>query len=97
VYDVRIRQPFLAIVSGGVLLAVLVYAIDEPPPAASVDQSPTAATASAPTNEDADTLSTLGRSLFVDHLISVELAGLLLLVAVFGTVLVAIQSREQAR
>jgi len=95
-YDMRLRQPLVAMASGGVLLAVLVYVIDQPVPSASGSAPPTE-NMSAPIAEDADTLATLGRSLFVDHLFSVELASVLLLVAVFGTLVIAIQSREQAR
>jgi NADH-quinone oxidoreductase subunit J len=96
VYDMRPRQPLVAVASGGVMLAVLVHAIDQPPPPA----SPSGALGpnlSAPLPEDADTLATLGRSLFVDHLFSVEWASVLLLVAVFGTFVIATQSRERTR
>lgn len=85
-YDKRYRQPVLSIALGGLLLAVLVYVIRQPTPlgAASVRES-----------VNVDTVRQLGRTLFVDHLWSVEIAGVLLLVATFGTILIALQTREE--
>jgi NADH-quinone oxidoreductase subunit J len=96
VYDVRLMQPMLAMASGGLLLAALVYAIQQPLPVAS-EAAPPNVNMSAPMEGDTSTLATLGRSLFVDHLFAVELASVLLLVAIFGTLVIVIQSREQAR
>ncbi len=95
-YDVQLMQPMLAMASGGLLLAAMVYAIQQPVPAASNVPAPSV-NMSAPIAQDASTLATLGRSLFVDHLFAVELASVLLLVAIFGTLVIALQSREQAR
>ncbi len=95
-YDVRLMQPMLAMVSGGLLLAALVYAIQQPVPVASQAAAPSV-NMSAPTPADTNTLAVLGRSLFVDHLVAVELASVLLLVAIFGTLVIALQSRGQAR
>lgn len=96
VYDVRLMQPMFAMATGGLLLAALVYAIQqEPPPAAAV--SAPSVNMSASVEEDASTVAALGRSLFVDHLVAVELASVLLLVAIFGTLVIALQSREHAR
>jgi NADH-quinone oxidoreductase subunit J len=92
-YDKRFRQPVLAIALGGVMLAVLVYVFQQPKP--KVAQSSETLNLSAPTAADSDTLAILGRSLFVDHLWSVEIAGVLLLVATFGTILIALQTREE--
>jgi NADH-quinone oxidoreductase subunit J len=94
--DSRLKQPMLAMVSSGLLLAALVYAIQQPLPAASTAAAP-AVNLSAPTAEDTDTLAVLGRSLFVDHLFASELASVLLLVAIFGTLVMALQSRERVR
>ncbi len=93
-YDKRYRQPVMAILLGGVLLAVLVYVFQQPKPAAGQMAAPIV-NFSARTPADADTLSVLGRSLFVDHLWSVEIAGVLLLVATFGTIIIALQTREE--
>lgn len=93
-YDKRFRQPVLSISLGGILLAVLVYLLKQPMPQGAGTAAPPA-TASAPTAADPDTLSVLGRSLFVDHLWSVEIAGVLLLVATFGTILIALTTREE--
>jgi NADH-quinone oxidoreductase subunit J len=96
VYDTHLMQPMLAMVCGGVLLAAMVYAIDQKPPT-KVDVAPPAQNLSAPMEGDLSTVAALGRSLFVDHLFSVELASILLLVAIFGTLVIAMQSRGQAR
>jgi NADH-quinone oxidoreductase subunit J len=96
VYDVQLMQPMLAMATGGLLLAALVYAIQQPVPVVAEAPSPRV-NMSAPMEGDVNTLATLGRSLFVDHLFAVELASILLLVAVFGTLVIALQSREQAR
>jgi NADH-quinone oxidoreductase subunit J len=94
--DARLKQPMLAMVSSALLLAALVYAIQQPVPTASAAPAP-AVNLSAPTPEDTDTLAILGRSLFVDHLLASELASVLLLVAIFGTLIIALQTRERAR
>lgn len=85
-YDKRFRQPMLAISLGGVLLAVLVYVIQQPKPDGALQNA---------ASENVDTMKLLGQSLFVDHLWSVEIAGVLLLVATFGTILIALQTREE--
>jgi NADH-quinone oxidoreductase subunit J len=95
-YDVRLMQPMLAMVTGGVLLAAMVYAIQQPVPEKTDVPSP-GVNLSAPMESDLSTVAALGRSLFVDHLFAVELASILLLVAIFGTLVIALQSREQAR
>jgi NADH-quinone oxidoreductase subunit J len=89
IYDKRFRNPALSIALGGVLLAVLVYAFQQPAPPA-----PAAPTLAA---TNADTVALLGRTLFVDYLWSVEIAGILLLVATFGTILMALDTREDRR
>jgi NADH-quinone oxidoreductase subunit J len=96
VYDVRLMQPMLSMATGGLLLAALVYAIQQPVPEAS-GAAALGVNMSAPMEGDASTVAALGRSLFVDHLFAVELASVLLLVAIFGTLVIALQSREQAR
>lgn len=96
VYDVRLMQPMLAMASGGLLLAALIYAIQQPLPEALQAPAPSV-NMSAPIEGDTTTLATLGRSLMTDHLFAVELASVLLLVAIFGTMVIALHSREQAR
>ena len=95
-YDVRLMQPIVAITSGGLLLAAMVYAIRQPLPELIETASPRV-NLSEPIDGDNSTVAALGRSLFVDHLFSVELAGVLLLVASFGALLIALSSREHAR
>lgn len=96
VYDTHLMQPMLAMVTGGVLLAAMVYAIQQSPPEKVVVAAP-AENLSAPMEDDLSTVAALGRSLFVDHLFAVELASVLLLVAIFGTLMIALHSRGQAR
>jgi NADH-quinone oxidoreductase subunit J len=93
-YDKRYRQPVMAIALGGLMLAVLVYVFQQPKPSVAGLPQP-AVSLSAPTADDPDTLAVLGRSLFVDHLWSVEVAGVLLLVATFGTIIISLQTREE--
>lgn len=92
VYDRRFRHPVLAVVLGSVLLGVLIYVMRQPMPDAVAGTPPVSA--SSPLEEDAGGMTTLGRSLFVDHLWSVELAGALLLIATFGTIIIALHTRE---
>lgn len=96
VYDVRLMQPMLAMVAGGLLLAAIVYSIQQPVPEAS-KADPPGVNMSEPIAADASTIASLGRSLFVDHLLAVELSSVLLVVAIFGTLVIALQSREHAR
>jgi NADH-quinone oxidoreductase subunit J len=93
IYDKRFRNPLLSITMGGLLLAVLVYVFKQPMPSAVRAEVPPML--SAPLPADQSTLATLGRSLFAEHLWSVELAGVILLVATFGTILIALQTREE--
>jgi NADH-quinone oxidoreductase subunit J len=93
-YDKRYRQPVIAIALGGLMLAVLVYVFQQPIPSIAQTATPPV-NLSARTPADTDTLAVLGRSLFVDHLWSVEIAGVLLLIATFGTILIALQTREE--
>jgi NADH:ubiquinone oxidoreductase subunit 6 (subunit J) len=58
----------------------------------------TATSGAAAASDDAvrhDTVAALGTTLFVDHLWSVEVAGTLLLIATFGTIVIALQTREE--
>jgi NADH-quinone oxidoreductase subunit J len=96
VYDRRFRNPVLSIALAGLLLATLVYAFQQDPPDKSVSLQGVAAGVSAPTAADQDTVTVLGRSLFVDHLWSVEIAGVLLLIATFGAILISLDTREGA-
>jgi NADH-quinone oxidoreductase subunit J len=93
IYDRRFRNPLVSITTGGLLLAVLIYVFRAPMPDP-VGVAPPYLL-SRPAADDPNTVATLGRSLFVDHLWSVELAGVLLLVATFGTILIALQTREE--
>lgn len=97
IYDRRFRNPLLSIAMGGLLLAVLVYGFEQaPPPASAARLAEMREAASVTAAQNSDTVMLLGRSLFVDHLWSVEIAGVLLLVATFGTIIIAMQTREDA-
>jgi NADH-quinone oxidoreductase subunit J len=104
-YDQRFRNPVVAIALGAVLLAVLIYAFKQDKPDAAVVLSNPApaeaavgelAASSATRPPAIDTVGLLGRTLLTDHLWSVEIAGVLLLVATFGTIIIALQTREDA-
>jgi NADH-quinone oxidoreductase subunit J len=94
IYDKRFRNPALSISLAGVMLAVLLYAFQQQPPTAMPAAGEPQFSFSTPAPADQDSLAALGRSLFVDHLWSVEIAGVLLLVATFGTILIALDTRE---
>jgi NADH:ubiquinone oxidoreductase subunit 6 (subunit J) len=97
IYDRRFRNPLLSISLGGLLLAVLVHAIGQDAPGADVAQAVAAEVSAEGGGEAAaqvDTVSLLGRSLYAEHLWSVEIAGVLLLVATFGTIVIALDTRD---
>ncbi len=94
-YDRRFRHPVLGVLLGSILLGVLIFVMRQPmPEAASV---PPSFTFSAPMEGDTGGMMTLGRSLFVDHLWSTILAGVLLLIATFGAIVIAIHTRETSK
>jgi NADH-quinone oxidoreductase subunit J len=106
-YDRRFRNPVVSIALGGVLLAVFIFAFKQVPPERLANSASSPATAPVETEPpppdappastpDVDTVRLLGRTLLTDHLWSVEIAGVLLLVATFGTIIIALQTREDA-
>jgi NADH-quinone oxidoreductase subunit J len=109
-YDRRFRNPVVSIALGAVLLAVLIYSFNQEKPAsvaaATVESQadPVPATSETSTNEqpaaapgaNVDTVRLLGRTLLTDYLWSMEIAGVLLLIATFGTIMIALQTREDA-
>ena len=92
IYDRRFHHPVLGVLLGSFLLGVLIYVLRQPMPEA-VTTTETF-TLSAPMEGDAGGMTVLGRSLFVDHLWSVVLAGSLLLIATYGAIVVALHTRE---
>jgi NADH-quinone oxidoreductase subunit J len=96
IYDRRFRNPALSIALGAALLFVLVYVFQQPRPTPTVGPNLGAASIGLQPAAKVDTVSLLGRTLFADHLWSVELAGVLLLIATFGTIVIALQTREDA-
>jgi len=107
-YDRVTNEPMLAAASGAVLLGLLTMSIGrlstiEPPPccqmpsrtqaaaAAATDASPTPSPAPTP---GGDEVARLGAELFGRHLLAVEVAGILLLVALVGAI--AVVSRGEA-
>jgi NADH-quinone oxidoreductase subunit J len=105
-YDLRFRNPVLSIALGGVLLAVMIYALkqDRPTTVAASAAPIVTAELSAKSNAEPptppalnpDTVRLLGRTLLTEHLWSMEIAGVLLLIATFGTIMIALQTREDA-
>jgi NADH-quinone oxidoreductase subunit J len=104
-YDQRFRNPVVSIALGALLLAVIVSAFKQDPPIRTVALTSTEAAAeieidaaapAAPVVETPDTVRLLGRTLLSDYLWSVEIAGVLLLIATFGTIIIALQTREDA-
>jgi NADH-quinone oxidoreductase subunit J len=100
VYDQRSRQPFLATVLAVSLLTALVAALEPSDPAQVlvIDDHASAVAAHAFSNpavdQPLDTMLGLGRSLFGDYLLAVELAGTLLLVATIGAIAIAPRRRR---
>jgi len=106
-YDRVSNEPLLAALAGAVLLGVLSLSIGRLSASPSAccglpsRTGPAAATAPAPAVTDADPLAAdhvarLGGELFGRHLIAVEAAGVLLLVALVGAIAVVARG-EQAR
>jgi len=102
-YDRVSNEPLLAAIAGGVLLALLTTSIGRlsaDPPACCTIPSRADAVAAAPVGPAAadalaaDPVARLGRELFGRHLLAVEAAGLLLLVALVGAI--AVVSRGEA-
>ncbi|MGL4512338.1 MAG: NADH-quinone oxidoreductase subunit J family protein [Lacipirellulaceae bacterium] len=93
-YDRNPRRPTLAIAVSAVILGTLLAALYDLHRDGGVGVSPKAVAASTPPApgappEKLGAVHALGRSLFVDHLLAVELGGTLLLVATAGAILLA--------
>jgi NADH-quinone oxidoreductase subunit J len=81
-YDRRAREPFVGVVTGFILLALLTTALVKGPPAA----GPIAATDAA---EAAGTVTQVGRHLLTYYIVGVEITGVLLLAAMVGALAIA--------
>ena len=90
IYDYSVRQPFLATAIAffvlGCVLASLHHDISS---GATVAASTTNLLSQPPDNESLASMTQLGRSLFGDYLLAVEIAGMLLLVATIGAICMA--------
>jgi len=110
--DDRSREPFLSSAAGFFLLGAILYAIPEtslpagtgapdPLPAHRWGVSPYSqirgATLDRAPDLPAENAAYLGRALFTDYLVSVELGGTLLLVATIGSILITARRREANR
>lgn len=99
-YDRVSNEPLLSAVAGAVLLGLLTLAIGRlsaDPSCCAAPSRTAAAAAPAPTVVDAltnDQVARLGAELFGRHLVAVEVAGVLLLVALIGAI--AVVSRGEA-
>jgi NADH-quinone oxidoreductase subunit J len=98
IYDRMAREPGLAVLAGFVLLAALIsagvatYRGQSPalsPSAGHADVSDAASLDKAP---DSPQVALLGRVLFADHWLSLEVAGAMLLVAMVGAILISARS-----
>jgi NADH-quinone oxidoreductase subunit J len=89
--DQRSREPFMACVAGFVLLVGLLLVLQVTYKANDLN-----VTASAP-SLPADNVAGLGRTLFTDYLLAVELGGTLLLVAAIGAIAIASRRTEALR
>ena len=94
-YDRSTREPMVATVSTFVLLAILLSALarvgdDSPVPLHAPAAEAVGITA------DAGHVASIGESLFTVHLISVEIAGVLLLVAMVGAIVISTSDPKAA-
>jgi NADH-quinone oxidoreductase subunit J len=96
-YELKLNRPFLAALTGGVLLAVLVAGLQS---IESVSWDHVAANLTRPlsateANRPIPGLAVgLGRAMFTEYLITVELAGAILLAATIGAIAMAQRTRE---
>ena len=106
-YDRVSNEPLLAAVAGATLLGLLSLSIGRLSAAGSVEPTPTAAAADAapapdaPATPDVDPLAAdhvarLGGELFGRHLLAVEAAGVLLLVALVGSIAVVARGGDHS-
>jgi NADH-quinone oxidoreductase subunit J len=99
--DARSREPLLASVGGFVLLGALLFVLHET--AAGEKQWPLARGVEAAQDGQgrapmpAENVAHLGRTLFTDYLVPVELAGVLLLVATVGAIVITHRRAEGPR
>ncbi len=102
--DARSREPLLSCVAGFVLLGAILFLLqetyggDRPPELrtpANVTVSPYSQAAHP--NLPAENVAYLGRTLFTDYLLAVELGGTLLLVATIGAIAITARREEGLR
>jgi NADH-quinone oxidoreductase subunit J len=91
--DHRSREPFLACLTGFVLLGTILYVLLS----GSDSQLPLEGTGAGSRFLPADNVAGLGGLLFTDYLLPVELGGTLLLVATIGAIAIATRRREEKR
>jgi NADH-quinone oxidoreductase subunit J len=104
--DSRSREPFLASVTGFLLLAALLGALQVPPDSDAIDPFARfrwgvsefsrikGSTLDRVADLPAGNVAHLGRTLFTDYLLAVEIGGTLLLAATIGTILIASRRPE---
>jgi NADH-quinone oxidoreductase subunit J len=95
-YELKLNRPFLAAIAGGILLGVLVYALQSMETGqVDIAKSSVSRPLSQETKSSVpDSTAGLGRSMFTDYLFTVELAGTLLLAATIGAIAVAQRTLE---
>jgi NADH-quinone oxidoreductase subunit J len=75
--DVKLNAPKMSVIAGAALLALLFAAISQLPKAAT------------PTEKEATMVAGLGKTMFTDYLLTIELAGILLLIATIAAIVIA--------
>jgi NADH-quinone oxidoreductase subunit J len=95
-YDVTVRQPTVALVAGLGLIVAVLWALMQSPygaardlPSAAGDTSMAGAAAAANTLSTDNNVISLGSVLFGDYPVSIELAGVFLLIAMIGAIVLA--------
>jgi NADH-quinone oxidoreductase subunit J len=94
VYDTRAREPFVAVLIGFVAMAAIAGRVtdgtnDAPaaaPPIAALAETSGGAPASRAVADDAGNTADIGRSLMMEYVVALQLAGILLLVGMVGAI-----------
>ncbi len=95
-YELKLNRPFFTMIIGGLFLGTLVYSLQSIEGLTTPEWSQLTTRPLSHESKLATTSSTaaLGRSMFTEYLVTVELAGALLLAATIGAIAVAQQTIE---
>ncbi len=95
--DARSREPLLSVMAGFVLLGTLLYVLSRHFDPAQPGMLAAPMANEPPRHLPAENVAALGRTLFTEYLIPVELGGTLLLVATVGAIVIAGRRSERMR